>query len=370
MNPFHGLSKRRAFLKSTATTTLALAAASLPRSAAAESKAAPGGVKLGFDNFSIRALGWKAPQLLEHAANLKVDTVLFSDLNVYENHSEAHLRDIRKQAGDLGIEIQAGTGSICPTSNTFNKQWGTAEEHLALTLRVAKALGSSAARCYLGNERDRKSEGGIEARIKDTVKVCKALRSQAMDAGIKIAVENHAGDMQAWELVTLIEEAGKEYVGATVDSGNATWTLEEPLSNLEILGPYAASSGIRDSMVWENEEGAVVQWTALGEGNVDMKAYAKRFAELCPKVPFQLEIISGFSRPFPYFKEEFWKPYPKARGPEFARYVKLARSGKPIAPFQAPAGADRKKAEQEYQKAELERSVRYGKEVLGLGLKR
>ena len=29
-----------------------------------------------------------------------------------------------------------------------------------------------------------------------------------MEAGVKIAVENHAGDMQAWELVTLIEEAG------------------------------------------------------------------------------------------------------------------------------------------------------------------
>lgn len=28
-------------------------------------------------------------------------------------------------------------------------------------------------------------------------------------------------------------------VGATMDSGNATWTLEDPLSNLEILGPYA-----------------------------------------------------------------------------------------------------------------------------------
>jgi len=83
---------------------------------------------------------------------------------------------------------------------------------------------------------DRKTEGGIEARMADTVKVCKACRSQAMDAGIKIAIENHAGDMQAWELVSLIEEAGKEYVGATLDSGNATWTMEDPLASLETLG--------------------------------------------------------------------------------------------------------------------------------------
>ena len=46
-------------------------------------------IKLGFDNFSIRALGWKAPQLLDYASTLKVDVVLFSDLDVYESHSDA-----------------------------------------------------------------------------------------------------------------------------------------------------------------------------------------------------------------------------------------------------------------------------------------
>src|SRR5262249_12286249 len=50
-------------------------------------------LKLGFDNFSIRALGWKAPQLLDYAAKLKVDTVLFSDLDVYENHGDAYLKE-------------------------------------------------------------------------------------------------------------------------------------------------------------------------------------------------------------------------------------------------------------------------------------
>jgi len=48
-----------------------------------------------------------------------------------------------------------------------------------------------------------------------------------MDAGIKIAIENHAGDMQGHELKTLIEESGKDFVGACLDSGNPLWTLEE-----------------------------------------------------------------------------------------------------------------------------------------------
>jgi 3-oxoisoapionate decarboxylase len=327
------------------------------------------GIKLGFDNFSIRAMGWKAPQLLDYAAKLKVDTVLFSDLDVYERHDESYLKEIKKKAGDLGIEIQAGTGSICPSAKSFSPRFGTAEEHLALAIRVAQTLGSRVVRCYQGTADDRKLPGGLAERFKDTIKVCQAVRSRALDAGLKIAIENHAGDMQAWELVNLIEECGRDYVGATLDSGNATWTLEDPLRNLELLGPYAVTTGIRDSAVWENTDGAVVQWTAMGEGQVDWPKYFDRFTELCPGVSVQLEIISGFQRQFQYFKEDFWKYYQDARAYEFTRFAAMARSGKSRDPYKPPAGKDRKLAEQEYQISELERSIKYCREVLGLGLK-
>jgi len=206
---------------------------------------------------------------------------------------------------------------------------------------------------------------GIEARMADTVKVCQACRSQAMDAGIKIAIENHAGDMQSWELVTLVEDAGKDYVGVNLDSGNAAWTMEDPIANLEILGPYVVTTSLRDSMIWEYEEGAKVQWTAMGEGIVDQKTYFERFAAICPNVPVHLELISGFARPIPYLQKDFWKVWPKARASDFAKFLALAKRGKPLEPHKSPDA----KAEQEYQKGELERSLKYCKEVLALGLR-
>ena len=360
------MSSRRQFIQSLAATT---AAATIEVPMLANSQTKRRNIKLGFDNFSIRAFGWKAPQLLDYAAKLKVDTVLFSDLDVYESHDEKYLKDVKKKADDLGIEIQAGTGSICPSAKSFSPRFGTAEEHLLLTIRVAKTLGSKVARCYQGTADDRKLPGGLPARWKDTIKVCKAVRSQAIDAGIKIAIENHAGDMQAWQLANLIEECGKDFVGATLDSGNATWTLEDPMRNLEILGQYAATTGIRDSMVWETPEGANAGWTAMGEGQVDWQKYFDRFAQLCPGVAVQLEIISGAIRPFAYQKEDFWKDYGDIRAKEFLGFTTMAKAGKPITPFKAPAGQDRKLAEQEFQKAELERSIKYCREVLGLGLK-
>jgi hypothetical protein len=78
-----------------------------------------------------------------------------------------------------------------------------------------------------------------------------------------------------------------------------------------------------------------------------------------------LEIISGFTRPTPYLQKDFWKVWPKARASDFARFLAMAKRGKPL---ESHKSADNK-AEQEYQKIELERSLKYCKETLGLGLK-
>ena len=78
-----------------------------------------GKLKLGFDNFSIRALNWKAPQVIDYAAKQKVDALLFSDLDVFENHEEAYLKELKAQADDSD-----STGhhrpAICPENPKAN----------------------------------------------------------------------------------------------------------------------------------------------------------------------------------------------------------------------------------------------------------
>ena len=356
---------RRDFLK---TLSVASAVAGLGGVALAQA-GAKRNIKLGLDNFAVRGMGWKAPQLIDYAAKLKTDSLFITDFDALEKFDDSYLADLKSKAADQGLQIQLGTWSICPTSKSFKDKWGKADEHLALGIRMAKALGSPVLRVVLGSGEDRKTDGGIEARIEDTVKVCKSQRSREMDAGVKLAVENHAGDMQAWELVTLIEAAGKDYVGANMDSGNATWTMEDPLASLETLAPYVLTTSLRDSAIWESTNGATVQWTAMGDGTVDVKTYFARFAELCPGVPVHIETISGFNRELSYLKNDFWKVWPKAKASDFARFVALAKKGKPRDTWKAPEGKDRKLAEQDYQKSEIERSISYCKEQLGLGLK-
>jgi sugar phosphate isomerase/epimerase len=328
-------------------------------------------IPLGFDNFSIRSLGWKAPQLIDYAASLKVETLLVSDLGVFENFEEPHLRAVKAKAEERGIRLQVGTGSICPTSRAYSREkWGPAEDHLKLLIRVAKAVGAPVARCYLGTGGDRAGDGGIYRHIEATAKVCKAARSEALDAGVKIAIENHAGDMQAWELATLIEEAGKDYVGATMDVGNAVYTMEDPMVNLEILGPHALTTGMRDTAVWETEKGATAMWATMGQGTVDWSAYMKRYRELCPNVPFVLEIISYiWPRDLPYLEPKTWDVFPRARANEFARFVAFVKRGRKFkVPEGRPSGSPSRELEQAQQKFDLEDSLKYCKEVLGLGL--
>lgn len=368
MNDAAKICNRRQFLGSVA----AAGAISALAPAWAREQNAEERLKLGIDNFSIRAFGWKAPQLIDYAASLNLDTLLMSDLDVYESLDESYLKGIRDHADRVGIELHVGTGSICPTSGSYNQaKWGPAEEHARLLIRTAKRLGTSTARCYLGNRRDREEGIGIERHVEAMVKVLKAVKSEAEDAGVKFAVENHAGDMQARELVQLIQAAGPSYVGATMDPGNATWTLEDPLVNLELLGPYVLTTGIRDTAVWETDWGAMCMWTNMGQGVVDWSAYVRRFHDLCPEAPFVLEIISyRWTYEARYLEPEFWSRYPNVRADEFARFLALAKRGRPYEiPAGRPSGEESRDLEQAQQKWDLEQSLDYCRQVLGVGRK-
>jgi hypothetical protein len=241
---------------------------------------------------------------------------------------------------------------------------------------VAKTIGAAAMRCFMGNEKDRLTPGGIEPHMEKTIQVLRAARSRALDSGVKIALENHAGDMQAREVRTIIEDAGKDFVGACLDTGNPMWVVEDPMVTLEVLAPYVVTTHVRDSVVYEDPRGAAAQWVALGDGTIDFKVFVARYRELCPKASMQLEVITGRpARVLPYLEPDFWKAFPKASAAEFARFVALARRGHPFSGFMVIEDGVRQPPEEyraalrEQQRVDLERSLEYAKKVLGVGVR-
>ncbi len=373
--------QRRKFLQAFPAAAMAASAvpsnepAPLPEpAAAAEASAVP--IKLGFDTYSLRAFKWKAPQLIDYAASLKLDTIQLSSLDDFESREPAYLQQMKDRAARHNIRLDGGIGCICPTSKSFGKNGPEARERVLEGLRVAKAIGAKAMRCFMGSSADRLGPLPIETHIENTVKVLKSVRQQALDLGVKIAVENHDGDMQARETKMLIEEAGPDFVGSNLDSGNPIWVVEDPLLTLETLAPYVVTSHIRDSSVFEHPRGAAGQWVVLGQGSVDFKRFTARFRELCPHAAMQLEVITGRPpRILPYLEADFWKPLPKAVSSEFARFVGLARSGRsyigPMVIEDIPGTKPidvMSEALKEQQRIDLERSLEYAKKELDVGV--
>jgi 3-oxoisoapionate decarboxylase len=333
-------------------------------------------LRLGFDSYSLRAFRWKAPQLLEYAASLKLDSVQLSSLNDYDSLEPAYLKSVKEQAERLGLTIDGGIGCICSTSKSWNPKEGTPVQYLEKGIRACEAVGARSMRCFLGAAADRRGTMPLEAHIENVVKALKQVRSRALDARVMIAVENHSGDMQARELRSLIEEAGKDYTAACLDTGNAMWVVEDPMVTLEVLGPYTVTTHIRDSVVFEHPRGAAAQWVALGDGSIDFRAFVARYAELCPHAVMQLENITG--RPpqvLPYLEDDFWKAFPKANGAEFARFVALVKRGHPLMEPMVIADVPGKKppeydaALREQQRRDLERGFEYAKKTLGVGVR-
>src|ERR1035438_3613374 len=63
----------------------------------------------------------------------------------------------------------------------------------------------------LGSSADRQGDG-IEPHMEDTIKLFRSVRQETLDVGVKIALENHDGDMQAHEVKTIIEQSDRKSV--------------------------------------------------------------------------------------------------------------------------------------------------------------
>lgn len=361
---------RRTFLKTATGVALASSARAEP--------AHP--IRLGFDTYSLRAFHWKAIQLIEYAASLKLDTIQISSLDDFESLDPAHLAKVKERAGALGIVLDGGMGCICPVSYSWSPKNGDPSTNILSGLKAAKAIGATSMRCFMGSSDDRFGNAAkppipIAKLMESTIQVFRSVRTQAQDLGVKIALENHAGDMQAREVLTIIEEAGKDYVSSCLDTGNPMWVAEDPLAALEILAPYVVTTHVRDSALVEHPRGAAAQWVALGDGSIDFHQFIDRYRVLCPNAGMQLEIITGRPpRVVPYLEPGFWKVLPEAKASEFARFVALVKKGHQFTGYMIVEDGFKNPPEiytaalREQQRIDLERSFDYAKKTLDVGV--
>jgi sugar phosphate isomerase/epimerase len=321
--------------------------------------AADSNARVGVDLFSVRSQKWTPFESLDYCARLGAKLVHFSELQYLGSLDEANLRAVREHAGKLGVAIEVGTRTCCPTSKAFDAKLGTGEEQMLRAMNAARVTGSPIVRTFMGTSADRDP---IERHMDAMAGLLKSLRSRIMDLNLKIAIENHAGDMQARELKSLVEMAGKDYVGVCLDAGNPLWAIEDPHLTLETLYPYVLTTHVRDTAVWRVPQGAAVAWVRMGDGNVGIAEFVAKLRRLRPELPVTLEIIVTNARVFPYLEEKFWEPYRNQPAWEFARFVKIAEQGHPRDPLPQVKG----EAALARERADLEASLTFTKNILNV----
>ena len=320
---------------------------------------APGtpAVQLGSIDGSAGGNQFTPIQFLDYLGSIKLTWAMISlPLAVLED--EAAIRQVRDHADRLGIKLQLAHGSVCPSSKSFNAQNGTLEVQVSRALKASQIFGATCMRCILGGDPERPQ---IEMHIDNMVKAIQGLRSRILDSGVKLAVENHGGDLQAREMKMMIDTVGRDVMGVCLDSGNPVWMLEDPHMTLETLISYAETSHVRDSAVWKVPEGIAVRWVNMGDGNVDIDGWIRKFIQAKPGLPIIFEnLVSARPRIHAVYDPKFWDNWRKMPASEFGRFVTLADKGtpKPATPLAAGKTQGQQRIE------DLETCVRYTRQLL------
>jgi sugar phosphate isomerase/epimerase len=332
-----------------------------------------GSIPIGINTYCLRALKWKDIQLIDYADSLKMDAVFLQDSLDPEAMEPAHWRKVRDYVAEKRLHIETGTGAVLPRSDS---DFDASVRNLRQAVKRAKAIGSPIVRCLHAADREHLPSGPVEQHIETMIKLLRSVRSEAMDAGLKFAVENHK-DLLAWEMRQVIEGAGKEFVGSYLDTGNPVFVMEDPMTTLEHLGPLAVTVHLRDSVIYDTPRGIAVQWVPLGEGVIDFNAFIARLRQLATGVYIYIKPITG--RPpalLPVYDGAFWKQYPDARAAEFARFLALAKKGRPYESHMVIEDLPGRQTPEAFvpaiqfqQREHMERSVEYAKKALDLGVR-
>ncbi|HXJ37800.1 MAG TPA: TIM barrel protein [Bryobacteraceae bacterium] len=329
--------------------------------------------RLGINTYCLRFHRLSDRQLFDYCVSKKLDAIFLQDSLDPGVMQPAHWAEVRAWSKDTGLHIETGGSALLTKDpNSRATQIALLRKHI----ERAKAMGSPIVRTLLASDRYSMPEGPVEKHVETGISMLREVRSMAVDAGLKIAVENHK-DIQAWRTRQLIETAGRDFVGSYLDTGNPVFVAEDPLTTVEELGPVAVSFHLRDSVVYEHPDGIAVQWVPLGEGTVDFKALVARAADVIPPgVYIYCKPITA--RPpvvLPVYTEEFWRQwFPGGRTQDFTRFVALARRGRPWNKPHVMADLDGVRnqymdALKVQQMAHMEQSLEYCRKTLGLGVR-
>ena len=104
-----------------------------------------------------------------------------------------------------------------------------------------------------------------------------------------MALENHA-DLTADELLRLVETAGTDIAGVTLDTGNLVLRLDDPIEATELLAPLVLCTHVKDAVLAFTDRGLCWQARPVGSGIMPITEILARLKEANPGLNLSIDL--------------------------------------------------------------------------------
>jgi sugar phosphate isomerase/epimerase len=195
------------------------------------------------------------------------------------------LAELRDAAGPLELVLAWGH----PDGLGFAEIPGALEDLLAW-IAFAPELPVTLVRLVVGSPRRRRDDHVHEQIARTVAPLGEAARA-AGDAGVVLAIENHA-DLRAVELVELLERVGDPVLGICLDTANALRVGDDPVDAARVLSPWVRMLHLKDC---EAPDGSVTGPRSLpyGQGVVPLEAVLEAVRPTDPLTCVELGDLGG-----------------------------------------------------------------------------
>ncbi len=209
-----------------------------------------------------------------------------------ENKDEKRLQQVREAAEERGLYLEYNF--------SLNEEFDPRlTDSLEKGIMIAAGLGSDVAKVSLDIRRPRPLYGScfhpeVMRQMVDIyneiIKVLPLMESKE----VKLALENHT-ETYADEIIWLIDQVNHPLVGACVDTVNSMAVLESPLYAVEKLAPYAFVNHFCDHKLDRDQFGLRFYGVALGDGDIDCLRVLNTIKRVSPtdRITFEIEWDMG-----------------------------------------------------------------------------
>ncbi|HBV88562.1 sugar phosphate isomerase/epimerase [Desulfosporosinus sp.] len=226
-------------------------------------------------------------QLIDNAVKWGLDGLHITGCDL-ETKDEQRLKEVRDAFKQHNLYVEYNFSLDSPFDSRIN-------DSIEVGIKIAEALGADIAKVSLDVRRPRPLYGScfhpqVMKQLVDIYEEIKAALPLLEKTGIKLAIENHT-DTFADEVIWLIKQINHPLVGACVDTVNSMCVLEDPMSAVEKLAPYAFVNHFCDHKLDRDEFGIRFHGVALGDGDIDCIKVYNTIKEVSPtdRITFEIE---------------------------------------------------------------------------------